>query len=120
MNPVYDLGECNCCGKAVLGDKKQYTTYDPDESVYCDECGGDPTETLPLDQFQSLAETYNEYGLTASIARKQGWASVTFFGARIEILAAKLSDENRVKFLGHPWPKKCNIIGRMIEKGAMI
>ncbi len=71
-----------------------------DDEWACYSCGGDPK--------------------ARGIRRKMGWAATMFYDARIPILAEQLSAENRQRFLRMKYAQKCNIIGKMIERGNMI
>ena len=71
-----------------------------EEDVYCTSCMGSPR-----------AKTFK-----GSI----GWAGRTFFEARFPIVRNALSEDKRVKWDSWSYERKCLLIGRLIEKGAMI
>ena len=87
---------CGCCGASVK------VALDVNgEDVYCTRCMGSPR-----------AKTFK-----GSI----GWAGKMFFDARIPIIRNNLSsEENKLKWDALNYERKCNFIGKMIEKGVMI
>lgn len=84
---------CGMCGRAA-------ETPWTDEEYACYECAGDPK--------------------AKSVRKRLGWAACMFYDARIPILASRLNAENRARFLRMKYAAKCNIIGKMIERGNMI
>lgn len=97
---------CSCCGNGLLNTEEQnahfgIVPYPNDEGFgMCLECGGDPK--------------------AASLRKKMGWAKVSFFDARVEILQEKMNPDNAVKFEAMSYAKKCVLITRLIERGSMI
>jgi hypothetical protein len=75
----------------------------------CVECGGD--KTIPIEEANKDEK---------ALRKKMGWASDTFFDARVDILREKLSPESAEKFMALPYRKKVYVITKMIEKGLMI
>ena len=84
---------CGVCGRAA---ETRWT----DDEWACFACAGDPK--------------------AERVRKRLGWAACTFYDARIPVLADRLSTENRERFLRMPYAKKCNVIGKMIERGNMI
>src|SRR3990172_662125 len=86
---------CGCCGNAV-----KVSVDTNAEDFYCTRCVGSPR-----------AKTFK-----GSI----GWAGRRFFEARFPILRKNLDAPNQAKWDSFDYEKKCRVIGRMIERGAMI
>ena len=91
------IDACDCCGQYIrLADAAAFS----DERPICRDCGGDPAATTR--------------------EKRHGWAYTTFIDARIPVLADRLNDQNRARFLAMSWERKATVIEKMILKGAMI
>lgn len=95
---------CTCCGTGLRDTPEENADYGKHSFDVgfgmCRGCGGDPK--------------------AKTLRKRMGWASCTFFDARIKILAEKLSEKSRTHFLGLSYQKKCRIIEGLITKGMMI
>ena len=101
-----DIITCGCCGRGLRHNAKENNHFGqepyPDDigMGMCVACGGDKS--------------------SANTRERLGWAGCTFYDARIEVLSDNLNPENKAKFESMPYEKKIVIIGKLIERGAMI
>lgn len=101
-----ELLTCTCCRKLIRDCPEENSDYGIWPRLRdtgfgtCIECGGDPN--------------------SKSFRKQLGWAGRTFYEARFNVLRDALSEERRAKFDSLPYWKKVAVIGRLIERGAMI
>lgn len=106
MSKMLEYVACSCCGSGIKNDADEnahfgIVPYPVDEGFgMCLECGGDQK--------------------AASLRKKMGWAKVSFFDARIEMLREKMNPENLAKFIEMTYARKCWLITKLIERGSMI
>ena len=86
---------CGCCGNSVQVDDDVNG-----EDVYCEGCMGNPR--------------------ARNFKKRIGWAGQMFFEARFDIIRKSLKPENQAKWDSFNYERKCNIIGKAIERGLMI
>jgi hypothetical protein len=67
----------------------------------CPDCGGQPE--YPMNDWKHYGE-----------------AARMFYEARFEVLRRNLSPESRDRFNAMPLERQIGVVGRLIEKGAMI
>ena len=95
---------CSLCGKLILDTPEENQDFEvracDDGFGMCKNCGGDPAAT--------------------KFWKKHGWAARSFYEARFEIVADKLSPEHAATFNSWKVERKVAYIARLIEKGIMI
>jgi hypothetical protein len=111
-----EILNCSCCGSGVPNTPEGNVSFAdapyPHDTGYglCRECGGEPVPAGKKASEMSEAE----------LRKSLGWASCTFFDARIDVLLKKLNEANRTKFEKMSYAKKVAVVAGLIEKGAMI
>jgi hypothetical protein len=123
MHIVDDILSCSCCGGGVRNNADENTVFGQEPYPFdygygmCRSCGGDNREPLPA-KATDISES--------AFRKRIGWAMETFYDARIDMLLGsdgkpgKLNDANREKFVAMPYWKKCDLIARLVQKGAII
>lgn len=90
---VYKTVECECCGRTILNDSDHNAWYGLKDKP-SDGNGGMCVECVD-------------------------WANHLVFDHPIEVVMDGLSELNQQKFSALPFSKKCWIVYRLVEKGAL-
>lgn len=97
---------CNCCGHIIRNNAEENVSFGqvpyPDDQGFgtCKECYGDKQ--------------------SGDFKTRLGWAGRIFYDSRIELLKTQLNPPNLAKFEAMSYERQVVLIGRLIEKGAMI
>jgi len=107
---------CTCCGKGVRDNAAENVSfgeqpYPHDTGIgMCRECGGD--DRVKATSKKPLSEK--------AVRKRIGWASETFYDARIDVVAKRLSGAHAEKFKAMSYVQKIAIVQGLVEKGVIV
>lgn len=92
---------CSCCGAFIPQGEDVAEPGSCDIGVgHCKNCFGDPK-----------AEDFK---------KQIGWAMQVFCEARFPLIRKNLKPENKIKWDGLTYEKKCHVVQKLVEKGIII